>query len=561
MIWCLLQTKIKQQESIEQDKTIEQTDMKTEVEAKQQEEGTQDTTNVLVSIREEDEHSDYNIEEGNLITVKSDQKPTITDGKRKIVSRQSSTASLRNKSNSVIANSETTIGDSGIGTLDTPFDGSEHREIADIFEFSDDESELGKPASPQETSVGKHAESFDICEEDEDKIDDECVRESLSRVSDVSPLEQYESDEEGGRISKVQMYGTERSDAFVDEYMYFGVDRIPTEEDLAARMQTSMKLTRAQMLQNAILKRANTLPALLHRYVPKPPPTPKTNINGIKCSHIDIDLTCEVPPKADIKSVKQFNRRVQSARSRTKSAYFDPSLLDRKMSVVDMTQIVLEDTFTSDEDASRWPARPITRPKSSHHQRLLPMAWEKDTRPQRPRRAQSATPHVNRRQHSKSPGPQGRHLARPETANLTYSASRRTVPDINCARLEKQGDFTVVTSDPFVKSDKLYPRKTLLTSYHHGFKSIWPIGRNINVLQNKRPFSSFEMNSYSRAIERQEFPFRGDLGLDNKENELKLPKRETSTIKLELEPEGHVKPKIKKLSVLLPCNFTPRTVR
>ena len=486
----------------------------------------------------------------------SDHKLSITEGRRKMFSRQSSATSVKNKSNSIATNSESTIGDSGFETLDTHVTNSDQREVADVFEFSDDESELQKLTSSK-TKLGKQTES-DIGDIDEDKIDDECVRESLSRVSDVSLTEQ--DAEEEGMMPSVHIQSGGRNGAFVDEYMYVGVDE--TDEEIASRMKTGVKLTRAQMLQEAILKRSMTEPALMHRYVPKPPTTPKTNINGIKCSHIDIDLRLDIPPKADIKSIKEFNSRVQSARTRPKSAYFDPSLLERKMSIVDMTQVVSEPAFNLDEDSANWPSRPM-RPKSCRGQRLAPLNWERETSARKPKRSQSAAPFSSRRHHSPSPGPQDRHLVRPKTANLTYSVSRRTIADLDCTRLEKRGDFTVATTDPFVRSDKLYPRKTLLTSYHHGFKSIWPIGRNINVLQNKRPFSAFEMNSYSRAVERQEFPFQGEAGIGNKENELKLTQRttSTSTIKLELDPEGLVKPKIKKLSVLLPTSFTPRTVR
>ena len=524
-------------------------------------EETNDSTNLLNAIREEDEHSNYDVTEGAPQSTRKEPRTSATlDGKRKHISRQSSAASLRNRPNSIIANSESTVDDSGFETLDTNIDCSEIREVPDVFDLSDDEMEPQRLKSPRNASSGKELRSRDTGEIDEDKIDDECVRESLSRFSSLSPEGSLNSADEKEHVSDSKLPLIKSTNNFVNAYMYVEVDRMPTEEDLMENLQSTVRLTKAEKLQKAILKRSNTEPTII-RYVPKSPTTPRTNINGVKCSHIDIDLSCKMPPKADIKSLRQFSDRVQSARTRTKHAVFDGAVLERKMSVVDMTQLVSDKALTSDGETSKWTTRPPTRPKSSRSHRHTVHAWEREVQTARPLRSQSAAPRINRREGSESPAPRDRNLPRPMTANLTYSSPRRTVPDVGCAKLEKRGDFTVVTSDPFTKSDQLYPRKSLLTSYHHGFKSIWPIGRSINVLQNKRPFDSFEMNSYSRAVERDEFPFQGETSLENKENDAKISQRATKTIKLELDMETCIRPKLKKLPVLLPCHFTPRSVR
>ena len=547
----------KQKEKTEEDKSetpkqeVKDEDSKTADE-------TVDITNFLNAIREEDEHSDYDISEDTAVNSTNEQKTTIlAEGKRKCFPRQGSSASLRNKTNSVIANSESTIEDSGFETLDTNIDCSEIREVPDVFDISDDESELQNLAS------SRGSKSREIGDEDEDKIDDECVRESLSRFSNLPEESIESSDDEKIEKTDVKTKSFPRTGEFSNEYMYYELERSPTEEEiqqqLTEELEVKLRFTRAHMLQNAILKRSNTVPALI-RYVPKPPNTKNINANGIKCSHIDIDLRCEIPPKADIKSLRQFSDRVQSARTRPKNAYFDTAFLERKMSIVDMSDSLAENL--SPEGDNKWRSRPLTASRSSHPPKHAHNAWDRENKTPRPRRSQSAIPRIHGRERSVSPVSRDRQTPRPQTANLTYTTPRRTIPDLNCAKLQKMGDFTVVTSEPFAKSDLLYPRKSLLTSYHHGFKSIWPIGRKINVLQNKRPFESFEMNSYSRSVEREEIPpFRSDNRRENKENKHRPRSRASKTIQLELDMENIVRPKIKRLPSLLPCTFTPRTVR
>ena len=524
---------------------------------------TEEDINVLNAIREEDEHSNYDISEDNAAnstTEQNEQKSSIREGRRRQLPRQGSSASLRNKTNSVIANSESTIEDSGFETLDTNIDCSEIREVPDVFDISDDESELQNLAS------SRGSKSREIGVEDEDKLDDECVRESLSRFSNFPKDSNESSDDEMVKRTDLKTRSYPRIGEFSNEYMYYELDQSPTEEQLQQRMSEEMKskikFTRAQMLQNAIFKRANTVPELI-RYVPKPPNAKTSNVNGITCSHIDIDLRCEIPPKADIKSLRQFTDRVQSARTRPKSAYFDAAFLERKMSIVDMTGSLAENLDSEIEN--KWRSRPLTTPRSPHPPRHAPNGWEKENKTPRPRRSQSAVPRIHGRDRSLSPVSRDRQTPRPQTANMTYTAPRRTIPDLNCAKLQKMGDFTVVTSEPFAKSDQLYPRKSLLTSYHHGFRSIWPIGRKINVLQDKRPFESFEMNSYSRSIEREEIPRLGiDSRCENKENcSPRATPWATKTIHLELDLDTKhtARPKVKRLPSLLPCTFTPRTVR
>ena len=554
----------KEDENDQKDKTEEEktesptpkTDLDAIAEAAKQ---TEEAINILNAIREEDEHSNYDGSEDNAVNIENEQneqKSSIrAESRRRQLPRQGSSASLRNKPNSVIANSESTMGDSRFETLDTNIDCSEIREVPDVFDISDDESELQNLAS------SRGSKSRETGVEDEDKIDDECVRESLSRFSNLPEDSSESSDDESAKKTDAKTRSYSRAGEFSNEYMYYELDESPTEEQkqqrISEEIKTKIRFTRAQMLQNAIFKRANTVPELI-RYVPKPPSAKNTNVNGITCSHIDIDLRCEIPPKADIKSLRQFTDRVQSARTRPKSAYFDKAFLERKMSIVDMTDTLAENLDSEVETKwLSWPrtARSPRPPRHAH--------GETERKTPRQRRTQSAVPRMHGSDRSLSPVSRDRQTPRPQTANMTYTAPRRTIPDLNCAKLQKMGEFTVVTSEPFAKSDQLYPRKSLLTSYHHGFRSIWPIGRKINVLQDKRPFESFEMNSYSRSIERQEIPpLKVDGGFENKENfSPRATPWATKTIQLELDTKHIAKPKLKRLPSLLPCTFTPRTVR
>jgi len=118
------------------------------------------------------------------------------------------------------------------------------------------------------------------------------------------------------------------------------------------------------------------------------------------------------------------------------------------------------------------------------------------------RRAQSAHP-LGRSPSTVTPKPPAEPrtlVKRPQTASVPMTYTKHT----DSKKTE------ILSVQPFANSDELYPNKSALTTYHHGFKSIWPIGRRINQIHSTKPFNGQEMNSYSRAIERRQLPFKGN---------------------------------------------------
>lgn len=536
-------------------------------------EGLEQTVQHLDAIKEVDEHSNYGVEESanlNDVSVndtetnkynKPETKPvTLVDTKRKLFSRQSSSASLTKNTDS--------FGDSGIETMDS-VNCSEIRDQPDVYDVDMSEEEPDDPANTPRQQLCTPFKTSDIYsgnEDDEDMIEAHHVHESLSRVSSNQSLDKLETLDTEQPTDRVRNFVIESTT------MYVEVQGEPDPELNQPDEEFDQRFDRAKTLQKAILKHSATAPQLtVYKSNVSRPQTARPSENGIQCSQIDIDLTCEAPPKADIKSYRQFNDRIKSAK--TYREIYSSSDKPRNMSVIDMVDKI---TSTGDPSPSsercRWPLRPLTRPRSPLTKRpqsrlekqislelqCISVENAKQKRNKVLARARSAN--FDRRcvspvhQSPKTP------LRRPQTACLPYTTSK----------LDTDRKREVLVTEPFANSDELYPNKAKLTSCHHGFKSIWPIGRKINLIQNKRPFESFELNSYSRAIERSQFPFRGDHSISVRsetptvvgKEPVKPLTKSKNVMSLAYEPAPpSPKPAVKRLALYLSPNSTPRTVR
>lgn len=507
---------------------------------------------------------------------------SAVETKRKLFSRQSSSASLKTK----ITDS---FGDSGFETMDS-VNCSETIEQPDVFDIYDDELNMKDNKSPPESAVHQTTprDLYGDDDDDEDMVDPLHVHESLSRVSSLESLAELEKDlNPDQRLPIVKSNDYDRVRNFVNEHMYLEIrpDTPPGDSEYveqsheSRRIQKESRIEAVSHLEQAILKRSSR-GNLITVYTSRTerPPSAKPSVNGIPCSHIDIDLRCESPPKADIKSYKQFTDRVNSARSSRKTHKSNDT--GRRMSIVDLSHdgmLTSDDNSHFAKDRQKWPTRPLTRPRSPISRRTYVIPNEKlsidlETHDQRRtgsarsrqvnRRAQSATPMRRSASPSLSLSGVGQKPERPKTAQLPYTKSRN----------ENNPKRDALVIQPLSNADELYPNKTKLTTYHHGFKSIWPIGRKINLIQTKKPFQAFEMNSYSRAIERNQFPFKGDHTIRLKSPSLVESSNECqngtpvimdkkNVINLEMDTEYVKKPTVKKLSLYISTNCTPRTVR
>ncbi|XP_045181728.2 uncharacterized protein LOC123540609 isoform X2 [Mercenaria mercenaria] len=532
----------------------------------------------LGAIREEDEHSNYGIvnndDENNVPDANNTSENKFTsalEAKRKLFSRQSSSASLKTKNTD-------SFGDSGIETMDS-VNCSEIRDQPDVFDISDSEADGEKKSKLRRPSLSDAIYSGN--EDDEDMIDPLHVHESLSRVSSSDSLLKLdlESDERLPQDSSDED-AEERVRNFVNEHTYIEIQPTPpraTQEEIERQVEIKRlaeeRINRAHTLERAIMQRSFTSPALtLYRSKLERPLTARPSVNGIHCSHIDIDLRCDEPPKADIKSMRQFKERVNSARSSRRD---NQNQFRRNMSVIDISESIYSDENLQNEtDRQKWPMRPLTRPRSpvgrklfSPCEKLFSLDLETDeferlnqSREKRGRRrAKSAAP--LRRSCSPSPPVTGvrKNTERPMTASLPYTSSR----------YENDKKRNVLVVEPLANADELYPNKTTLTTFHHGFRSIWPIGRKINLIQTKKPFQAFEMNSYSRNIERRQFPFKADHNIKTTTQLIKTSTTETlkntagnkNAINLDMKTKQMKRPSVRKLSLYITPNSTPRAVR
>ncbi|KAL4217916.1 hypothetical protein ACF0H5_022655 [Mactra antiquata] len=551
---------------------------------KQEEVNNQDSPGQLDSIKEEDEHSNYEIgvnkqstNDDNIASNKTEQKVlSAVEAKRKLFSRQSSSASLKTK----VTDS---FGDSGIETMDS-VNCSEIRDQPDVFDIYDDDLNMRDNSIESPPASGIHQTTprslYDDDDDDEDMVDPLHVHESLSRVSSLETLDEEENIISDHRLPEGNSNEYDRVRNFVNEHMYLEITP-DSDDEIQNEINTKLmekRIETATHLEQAILRRSNTTPlTTVYTSRIERPLSAKPSVNGIPCSHIDIDLRCQSPPKADIKSYKQFTERVRSARSnrKTNESYHT----GRNMSIVDISDcgpIVSDENTQHSRERQKWPNRPLTRPRSPISRRTYCIPNEKlsidlETNDLKRcgtakhtlvnRRAKSATPLRRSVSPSFSVNGIGQKPERPKTAHLPYTKSRN--------ELNPKRDVLVV--QPLANADELYPNKTKLTTFHHGFKSIWPIGRKINLIQTKKPFQSFEMNSYSRAIERNQFPFKGDHNIrlttpvhDNTQNcQNSAPKiiDKKNVINLDMETDQVKKPTVRKLSLYISPGFTPRTVR
>jgi hypothetical protein len=527
---------------------------------------------LLDAIREEDEHSNYGIvnneENENLKSSSEGKFISALESKRKIFSRQSSSASLKTK----ITDS---FGDSGIETMDS-VNCSEIREQPDAFDISEvDEEE--KKSRKRQKSLSEAIYSGN--EDDEDMVDPLHVHESLSRVSSSDSLLKLdlESDERLPQESDDEEYTTERVINFVNEQTYIEIKpKSPTQEEIEREEElkriATERINRAHILEQAIIQRSFITPSLtIYKSKLERPMTARPSVNGINCSHIDIDLRCTEPPKADIKSMRQFKERVNSARSSRRE---EQKQLAKTVGVIDISERVhSHQNLQNQTDRQKWPMRPLTRPRSPIGRKLFSPCekrfsldletdeYERLSHKREPRdrkRAKSAAPLRRSCSPSLTVTGERKQIKRPQTASLPYTSSRY--------ENDKKRDVLVV--EPLANADELYPNKTALTTHHHGFRSIWPIGRKINLIQTKQPFKAFEMNSYSRNIERRLFPLKGDHSiktssqlLNTSASSLQVTNGNKNVIKLEMETEKVRRPAIRKLSLYITPNSTPRAVR
>lgn len=521
---------------------------------------TEQADNFLAAIKEVDEHSNYSIENDNsdVSDNETNQAKTnkpIVETKRKLFSRQSSAASL-------ITKNTDSFGDSGIETMDS-VNCSEIRDQPDIYDVDMADDEAKKDQNNSHGHARDTRAIYDGNEEDEDMIEAHLVHESLSRVSSnesLTKLNELDTEKPNERVLN-----------FVNEYntVYVEVIGDPSPEVLKANKETDERLDRATILQRAISKQSFTSPRMtVCKSNTSRPQTARPSVNGIHCSHIDIDLSCDAPPKADIKSYRNFSDRIKSAGSSSeRSSAFSSA---RNMTVIDIAdRINAEGSSSPSSERCRWPLRPLTRPRSPLTKRP---SNKQDKQISLELKCVSAGKKPSNKRHSraKSALPVGRcvspvHLSsqtypkRPQTASLPYTSSR----------LSNDRKRDVLVSEPFANSDELYPNKSMLTTFHHGFRSIWPIGRKINLIQNKRPFESFEMNSYSRSVERCQFPLKGDHSINIKPVSPSAPRDDLKPLTIHNnivlspvdQPPSPRKPAIRKLSLYITPNVTPRSVR
>ena len=528
---------------------------------------------LLGAIREEDEHSNYGIVNNNADDILqggvSESKFTSAlEGKRTLFSRQSSSASLKTK----VTDS---FGDSGIETMDS-VNCSEIRDQPDVFDISETDTEE-KRSRKRQKSLSEAIYSGN--EDDEDMVDPLHVHESLSRVSSSESLLKLDlgADDRLPQESDDEEYATERVINFVNEQTYIEIKpKSPTPDEIERQEEIKRiadeRVSRAQILEKAIIRRSFVTPAMtIYKSKLERPQTARPSVNGINCSHIDIDLRCDEPPKADIKSLRQFKERVNSARSSRRD---EQKQLAKTVGVIDISERVNSNqNLQNQTDRQKWPMRPLTRPRSPIGRKLyspcekqfsLDLETDEFERlssrrePRDRRRAKSAAPLRRSCSPSLSITGESKQIKRPQTASLPYTSSRY--------ENDKKRDVLVV--EPLANADELYPNKTALTTHHHGFRSIWPIGRKINLIQTKKPFQAFEMNSYSRNIERKLFPFKGDHSiktstqlLNTPASSLKVTNGNKNVIKLEMQTEQVKRPSVRKLSLYITPNGTPSVVR
>ncbi|WAR16543.1 hypothetical protein MAR_031137 [Mya arenaria] len=193
---------------------------------------------LLDAIKEEDEHSNYDVErkgDEKEVNDKHEQKPDVKpvlhiEHKKKLFSRQSSSASLKTKFTESFV-------DSGVETMDS-VNCSEMLDLPDEYDIdmSGDETEEAKAASTSHPATKHSARAiYDDNQEDEDMVEAHHVHESLSRVSStesLSKLEDLESE-----------MPTERVKNFVNEIMRIDLPKSPTSGDLNVNLKESDRLT------------------------------------------------------------------------------------------------------------------------------------------------------------------------------------------------------------------------------------------------------------------------------------------------------------------------------
>ncbi|WAR16525.1 CML8-like protein [Mya arenaria] len=193
---------------------------------------------LLDAIKEEDEHSNYDVErkgDEKEVNDKHEQKPDVKpvlhiEHKKKLFSRQSSSASLKTKFTESFV-------DSGVETMDS-VNCSEMLDLPDEYDIdmSGDETEEAKAASTSHPATKHSARAiYDDNQEDEDMVEAHHVHESLSRVSStesLSKLEDLESE-----------MPTERVKNFVNEIMRIDLPKSPTSGELNVKLKESDRLT------------------------------------------------------------------------------------------------------------------------------------------------------------------------------------------------------------------------------------------------------------------------------------------------------------------------------
>lgn len=386
----------------------------------------------------------------------------------------------------------------------------------------DDETTLEKIYVPPQSLAIKSCGGITFSDEsiynddDEDMVEDHYVQESLSRLSSTENLDNFDESESISAEENREQYEVERTRNFVRNHMGIDIKLEPSLQKFETDKQTEERLKKAFTLQKALLKRSFTaLSMTLHtntRNTDKQDTVqPKANL--ITCSRIDIDLRSDFPPKADIKSYKKFSEQVPNVKLIRNE--YEPSKNSRSVSIANVSNTLSSyGHLTQSAESKRWPMRHLTwslsstsRKRNYLHEHLhidlgikgITIRNKSRFTTDISRRTQSAT--SARQSYSHPASIESRPLKRPQTANLPYTGCRK-----NC-----DGLFEKLVSEPLANSDELYPNKSLLTTFHHGFRSFWPIGRKINVIKNKRPL---ELNSYSRAIERNQIPIKANQSTD-----------------------------------------------
>ncbi|XP_052236591.1 uncharacterized protein LOC127848266 isoform X1 [Dreissena polymorpha] len=535
---------------------------------------TNETPNHLGAIREEDEHSNCELGDKDVDLVETDHKIdtfplSAIEHKRKLFSRQSSSASLKTK----VTDS---FGDSGIETLDT-VNCSEIREQPDVFDIdmsdeeTDDRQKMSTPCS--EIKASPRA-IYDVEQDDEDMVDAHHVHESLSRVSSsesLSKLDDLESE-----------MPTERVRNYVNDIFHIELPKSPRGNNDGKKIDDE-KLAKAEYLQSVILNRTSSSPNItVSKSSSGRPMSARRPDSIIPCAQVNIDLTLDTPPKADIRTFRKSTERSKSATTPRESqrAVVDNishSKTIKHIRVIDLLNGPVNDENVSPSvERSRWPVRLLTRPRSPVMKRpftrteksvslnldCIPVErQEKPTFNQK--RAKSANPLGRSMPHT--PNTSKTNTLRPKSASLSNTSA-----PISYRKSEPDKNTELLAAKPFANADLLYPNKSMLTMFHHGFRSIWPIGRKINLIQNKRPFEKFEMNSYSRAIERQQYPFKGNHNICIQAAKCENAPDVSSPLviksdvksKCELEDSSRVtQTTVRKLSLYIEPNRTPRSVR